>query len=194
LALGAGWAFARSSSVEFQTVKKVQKGQAVAVYVAGTGAQNTTSSDGLRCERTVVSNVTTANLTVDTLSYTAVAAAVTWTSATGSGVDTGVAIIDPGTPALRSERTLAPGTRQTYSGFAVRFSTPCAARTAYLAIGVTTQYGFGHAELGFLGAGTGTGTTAGTALPIGMAAALGVMVVAGVGLLVVRRRDHRGSL
>jgi hypothetical protein len=185
VALAVGWVLAGSSSGEFQAVKKVQKGQAVAVYVAGTGGANAPSNDSVTCARTVTSNITTANLTADTLSYGAVAAAVSWTSATGSGVDTQVTITDPGSPALVASSTIAPGTKQTYDGFTVRFSIPCAARTGHLAIGVTTQYGFGSGEIGFVGTGSGT------AIPIGWAVPLGVTVATGLVLMAIRRRHRR---
>lgn len=154
---------------------EAQSGQALSVGV--TGVSNTVSPDGVTCVWTVTSDVAAVALTSDGLTYSDVAASVSWTDPTGSGVDTEVTITDHGTPPLATGDSLGAGARQTYDGFTVQFSTPCAATTGDLAIGITTQDGFGSGDNHFLGNGP--------TLPIGWLGALGRMSAVRLTLIIV---------
>jgi hypothetical protein len=140
-----------------------------------TGASFEVGSCSSTCPWTVTSDVTIVNITNQELDYQSVSVTVFWQDSNDgtTGVTTGVAVLNPGSPPLQAGDTLGTGDQAEYDGFSIQFSLPSGATDADLAVSITSQDGTGSGDAPFL--------QGGDPLPIGVAGGLGAVVfVAGL--------------
>jgi hypothetical protein len=140
------------------------------------------AEDGSSCTWDVGNEVTVVNLTNQSLTFSAVSYAVSWTAPDGtSGVETSVGVLNDGglTPGV----TLGPNERRSFSPVVVRFTIPCRARFGDLAVRIDSPGGTGSGDAPFL--------AGGAPVPPGAFGALGLTALVTAGAAAGRRRRDR---